>query len=715
MKVAFQQEDIQLLSSILQEELILEMPSVPVLEVKCAVTKDQLMILTQHPPGVSVDTDKIFTVLEESLQWQSQYHDEKIQLYVRVSGEKLPYSKKLITVQAKEAPEVPEIQLPEFNNDLDHNGSNDNGSDDNGSNKQVIFPPLEIPEISPPVTEDIIANNPFSSLIDDETSNPDFASLTDENISDNHHSSDNSFNSDTILSFNRSFESDVTFSSDISLSNDDDLENESANSFESDVSFGSDISLSNDDDLENESANSFESDVSFGSDISLSNDDDLETEHEEIYDPFEDEEHLSSTKKPFSPPPIPIIVGAVLGIAVIFGGGTFFMTRACIVGQCQELQTAAQFKTESQQVLSKATSEKELIPLQQQLNQVIDGLKTIPQFSPRYQEAQELTNNFSQQLTKINSVIQALQAGSQAEQSSQKPATSLDELRSRQALWRKAITPLESVKSSSELSQIVKTKLPSYKNNLQTINKQLLTEEAWQKKLATAKTVADAAIKRQAAARSANDWQRVEFGWKGAVNTLKSIPNTSTAYTEAQTLLIDYQQKLTLARNTAGRETRAVQNYQQATSFANQAKTYENKNQWQSAVLSWEQAVKTAQQVSQDSLQYSQAQALIEPYSIALAQAKEKFQLYGNLDQTRADLNSTCVNGIRFCNFTIENGRIIVRLTADYDQRLLSGSPELQNHFSTLQQALGVISENSNLPVFLYNSQGQERYMKNPQ
>ncbi|NES99854.1 MAG: hypothetical protein F6K62_07320 [Sphaerospermopsis sp. SIO1G2] len=733
MKVAFQQEDIQLLSSILQEQLRIEIPSVPVLEVRCAVKTEQLMILTQHPQEVSVDTDKIFAILEESLQWQSQYHNEMIQLYVRVSGEKLPYTKKLITVKAKEVPEFPELQLPETRDEqdleqsLEDNSSSNNGNN-NGSTQEVIFPPLEIPEISTSITEDIISNHdhPISSIIEDETPDRSFGAfkddetlnnsdngLTDEHISDTIPNSDTSVDSDTILEeYNNSFNSNVQFSNDQLLLdelNDQDLDDQDNHQNQD---FGSLTSLLDDqllDDqlLDDQLLDDQEQDLEI-------NDLSLEAE-EEVFDPFDNAEEIEKSKKlPLQLPPIPVIIGLVLVLISIFGGGTFFMIRACIIGQCPELQTAEQLKTESQKLLSQATSEQELIPLQKSINQVISDLKSIPQFSPRYQEAQQLTNNFSQKSTQINSVIQALQTASQAETSSQKPATSLDELRNRQTLWRNAITPLESVKSSPELSQIANAKLPTYKNKLQAINQQLLTEEGWQKKLATSQTIATTALKRQAEAKSVSDWQRVELGWKQAVNTLQSIPQNSTAHTEAQTLLKNYQQQFTLARNISGREQRAVQNYQQAMRFASQAKNHENNNNWQSAVAAWDQAIRTAQLVSSESLQHSQAQALIAQYSQASAQAQQKFQLYGNLDQTRADLSNTCVNQTRFCTFSIEDGTIIVRLTPEYDRRLLNGSPELQIHFSTVQQALGVISDNSNLPIYLYNSQGQERYMKNP-
>ncbi|MEA5575738.1 hypothetical protein [Anabaena sp. UHCC 0451] len=669
MKVTFQKEDIQLLASILQEQLLLELPSAPVIQVKCAIQNDELMILTQHPPGVTVDTEKIFTILEESLQWQSQYHHERVQFYVRVSGEKLPYAKHSIIIEAKGIQEDHYISLSEASN-ASHPGTPKN---------QLIFPPLEIPGLSATGTDKNISDNSFSSIIDDHLpTDTSFSSLTDNNIADNRFSSQED-------------------------------EEISDNSFGSDNSFSSDTLFSSD--------NSFSSDTTFSSNNSFIDDRKNELLEEEKFDPFAGGQNLSKKKSLSLPslPPIPILLGGVLGVAVFFGGGVFFLSRACVIGTCQALNTAEQFQDESQQLLRRAKSQQELLGLQQQLDQAISDLQVIPQWSPRYQPAQELTLSFSERSTKIKQVVKALETASAAEQKTQTPAASLDEIRNRQTLWRQAITPLESIKPNHELYALVQTNLPKYKSNLQAINQQLLDEEAWQKKLATAKNVAESANNRQINAKSGNDWQRVQFAWQEVVNNLKSIPKTSTAYQEAQSLLVDYQPRFTLARNISKREIAAAKIYQQAVNFASQAKKYEAQNQWQAAVASWQQALQTAKQISADTSNYSQAQLLIQPYSSALTQAQTKQQLYGNLTQTRADLGKTCVNGMRFCTFTIEDQGIIVRLTPQYEKALQNGNPDIQSHLQTLQQALGVISENANLAVFLYNSQGEERYMKRPE
>jgi hypothetical protein len=119
--------------------------------------------------------------------------------------------------------------------------------------------------------------------------------------------------------------------------------------------------------------------------------------------------------------------------------------------------------------------------------------------------------------------------------------------------------------------------------------------------------------------------------------------------------------------------------------------------------------------VGQDTSYFNQAEPLIETYTASLKQAQEQFQLYGDLTQTRAELNSTCTSTIKICTFTIKNQKISVRLTPEYDRLFEANNPQIQSHFQSLKDALTAISQNAQLPVFIYNAQGQERDMRQPQ
>ncbi|MHC5758762.1 hypothetical protein [Nostoc sp.] len=583
MKVAVQQEDLQLLAKTLQEQLLVEVSTAEVFEVKCAVNKDGLMILTQHASDVIVDAQLIFAVIEEVLQSLAPQKKQRVQCFLRVFGEQLPYAKCFLALKQTER-------------------WGDGGMEGWG-----------VEEAGEAIS--------YSS-------------------------------SSSALTYSPSIDG---------------------------------------------------------------------AEEEELFDPFADVPNLSALKPGFQVKPI-LLGAALLGI-VVLGGGAYFLTRPCVMSECKEIQNAEEVKTKSPQLMRHAKSEKELLAIQQQLAAASTALNIIPSWSPRYQVSKELKASLSGRSEKISQVVMALQTASLATQKVQTPAYSLEELQARQHLWRQAIAPLEAISSSSELYGLVQGKLLNYRVHLHAVNQQIFTEEKWLKKLTAAKAVAVAAEKRQATAKSLNDWQKVQSTWLVVVNTLNTIPRTSAGYQEAQKLLIDYKPKLAVARDRATKERFAVKSYQQALSTANQAKVYQQQNQWQAAATYWDQALQTAKQISEDSLYYTQAQSLIEPYSAALKQAQEKVQVVSSLQQTRTDLDKTCINGIRICTFSVDNAGIIVRLTAEYDQIRQNNlanpysensdtAVDVTNHLQILREALAVISDNANVSLFLYDSQGQVIYTR---
>jgi tetratricopeptide (TPR) repeat protein len=576
MKVAVQQEDLQLLAKTLQEQLLVEVSSAEVFEVKCAVKKDGLMILTQHQSDVTVDAQIIFAVIEEVLQSLTPHREQQVQCFLRVFGEQLPYAKCFFALK----------QAGRWG------GAG-------GAGEEY-----------------------FSAI------------------------------SSSALTYSPSLD---------------------------------------------------------------------EVEEEEPFDPFADVPNLPTAKRTFQIKPILLGV-ALVGIAVL-GGGAYLLTRPCVMSECKEIQNAQQLKTKSPQLMRRAKSEKELLVVVQQLAIGSAALNAIPNWSPRYQKSEELKASLSGRAGKINQVVKALQTGSLATQKVQTPASSLEELQARQHIWRQAIAPLETISPDSELYGLAQGKLLNYRVRLHAVNQQIFTEEKWLKKITAAKAVASVAEKLQASAKSLNEWQKVRSTWLVAINALNSIPLTSSRYQEAEKLLVDYKPKLVAARDRTTKEQLAAKTYQQAVSAANQAKVYQQQNQWQAAATYWDQALQTAKKVSQDSLYYTQAQSLIEPYSAALKQAQEKLQVVSSFEQTRADLDKTCINGIRICTFTIDNAGIIVRLTPEYDQVRQNNlanpysensetAVDVTNHLQILREALAVIGDNANLSLFLYDSKNQVIYTR---
>lgn len=446
----------------------------------------------------------------------------------------------------------------------------------------------------------------------------------------------------------------------------------------------------------------------------------------EAFDPLADAPDLSdsSTSKPALQVKT-IQVGAAFGVIAALLGA-YFLTRPCVMFECKEIQTAKQLQRSFRQLAHSPKSEQELPHVQQQFEKASASVKTIPPWSPRYREAEQLSVSLFVQSEKINQVSRAFDMGSQAAQKSQTPAKSYQELEARQQLWRVAIAPLEGISPNNELYGLAQPKLLLYRTSLQYVKQQLLTEEKWLKKLGIAKAVAITATKREVAAKSLADLQKVQYTWQLAVNALTAIPRNSLRYQEAQKLLAEYKPFLATARERATIELLAAKTYNQAVNAASLAKRYEQQNQWQAAVAHWDQALRATKQIAKDSLYYSQAQLLIEPYSNAAKQAQEKLQVASLFQKTRTDLDKICYGAIRVCNYTVDKLEIRAALTLEYEQMLQSnlmtvsdqGDPKtvarVTNHFESLQQALEVISENANLPVVVYNVQGNAIHAYTP-
>lgn len=592
MTVAVQQEDLQILARTLQEQFLAEIPSGEVFQIKCAVNKDELMILAQHPASINVDKDHVFSVIEEVLQSLAPYREQCIQCYLRKTGEKLPYAKSSLMIKGNE--------------------------------------PIE-----PPVPEENVLQEEAGEEILDEG---------------------------------------LPFSS-----------------------------------------------AAFPLSYSSSGSRNKHETEEDLFDPLAGTPDLLETAS-HKKLPLTYLGIALLVMVVVGGGVAYVLTRPCVMSECPELQAAEELKTQTRQRLSRVKSDNELATIKQQLDTTAEGLGVIPWWSPRYQPATALKSSLSVQSEKINQVLQALQAAVVAEQKMQTPANSQEELKARQHLWRQAIAPLESVNPNSELYRLISPRLLRYRVNLQTINQQIAATEKWLKKLVDAKAVASVAARRETNAKTIQDWQKIQSTWQIVVNALNVIPPASTGYQEAQQLLLEYKPKLARARDRVTLEELGAKNYQQLISVAKQAKVYEQQQQWQAAVLYWEQALQAAKQISSDSLYYNQAQSLVPAYSEALKQAQEKLQLNNAWQQTRTDLEKTCSSGIRICNFTVDEKGIIVRITPEYEQMLQSSISDpsnhssaiadVANHWQSLQEALTVISENANLPLFIYNNQNQTIYIR---
>ncbi|MFM5886932.1 MAG: hypothetical protein ACKPFD_09865 [Dolichospermum sp.] len=515
MNITIEQQELQVLSNILQTRLAAKVRNIRDFQVKCAIKNDLLMILTEHDSEVTVDTQQVFEVLAQTLQSQFNYKNQHIQFFLRIVGDKLPYAKYFL-----------DSLMPTVKKDTS------------------LIEPIPDSFVSSPQAPFLNNSSPDSILHNPSGHEDPFHEIAQE-------------------------------------------------------------------------SDSF------------------------VYVPGQPKKrHLLRSFPPAS------IIGTSVFIVFLYLSGTFVLHRGCVILECQELQTAKKFQGEYQQKIKSTKSDLELLAIQQKLDQILADLQKIPQWSPRYRESQELVKNFSQKLLKINQIVQALQTAKSLEKTTINPPQTSRELRNRYNLSKQAIARINTIKPESEFYQLVQGNLPKYQNSLKVINQQLIKEESWLEKIASAKTLGEAAIKDQVTAKSVTDWQQVKFNLQTAINTLKTIPQDSFSFQDASKLLAAYQSKIIVADDNLKREKLLAVSSQQVVTFMNQVK---------------------------------------------------------------ADLNKTCISDIKICTFAVAKDKIDIRLTVEYKSLLQANNPTMQLHFQSLQNALKVISEKYQLPVFIDNYQGQKQ------
>ncbi len=395
MTVATRADNLQLLANNLQEHLRADVPSGEFFEVRCAVKNYQLMILTQHPQGVAVDTENIFTVLKEALSNNSrEYQQEKIDIFLRVVGVKLPYAKRSLTLEKQY----------------------------DGENIKQVEEDFSVPDSS------ALTYSPILEVDSDSYNLAEIPVLPDNS-------------QPKLTGFN-----------------------------------------------------------------------------------------------------IKLMVLAVIGVIVSATlGGAYVATRPCLIQACNQLKTAQYLNNSYGELIDQINSDQDLARLQRKIDLARINLRQIPGLSPYSQQSQQLSLSLSQKSEEIQQVFTAFQAAQIAQQKSKTPASNLKQLQDRRRLWRQAISPLEAIKRDREVYQLAQEKIASYRANLQAVNAQLQKEDRYTRKITSAKAVAIVAEKRQATAKTLQDWQKVEATWQVAVNALTSIPAKSPAYSDAQKLISEYR------------------------------------------------------------------------------------------------------------------------------------------------------------------------------
>lgn len=403
-------------------------------------------------------------------------------------------------------------------------------------------------------------------------------------------------------------------------------------------------------------------------------------------------------------------IGSLVLLALIY-----LVARPCVFGQCQEIDLAKQKAAESEQIAKGKPSKTEIFDAQVQLRESIELLESIPFWSSYASEAEALLILYEPSAAGLNRVVAAINSATEATALAKQSSLPASNWREIQQLWQEAIDNLQQVPQNNRFYPLAHSKISLYRQNLAEISQRLQRERQAGENLQIAQETASIAELRHKSAQSLENWQLTYATWDTAIKKLKEIPQGTTAEREARFLLANYSEKIKIARDRRDLEQSATNAYKQALSLEKLAKISESKKEWSKAIDRWRNALASLKKVPQNSFQYSQTQILISSYSNYLNNANAKLQFSFKLERASKDLQKTCTGVNNICDYTIDDTQIKVKLTPSYIQEVwqtalkakvqnsFNTQIKLLEHIATLEKGFQTISNNTGLPVKVYN------------
>lgn len=411
------------------------------------------------------------------------------------------------------------------------------------------------------------------------------------------------------------------------------------------------------------------------------------------------------------------VAGASAGIAILVAGG-YALTRPCVIGRCEAIAEARQTNRSALQNLEADKSTQTLNAARSELAQSRDRLDAIPPWSLHHSQAQSLLETNQKWATMLDRAAVALSKAGLAAQKAQNPPHTVAEWQEIRALWQEAIDRLQEVPEVSPAYGLAQEKLKQYRRNRQAIDRRLELEQEGQKQLNAAESAAQIARARQSVADDLGSWRLVHATWQTAMNALQRIPEGTVAHQEAQQRFLEYEPHLATARERRSQEQISVNTYNQALRVADRAKNFEQKGQWGDAMSHWRTALTLVQQVPKGTAYHKQAQPLVDTFATALDRAATLQKTAIAIQSARNDLNRTCAGSPVICTANVSSDVIKIRLTPGYVQQVrqtasaaqTSGDRQtsfrLQDHVRGLIEAFKTISNNTEIPIEVYDPKG---------
>lgn len=422
-----------------------------------------------------------------------------------------------------------------------------------------------------------------------------------------------------------------------------------------------------------------------------------------------------------------ILSGTGLGLVLLIGG-IYVLSRPCSLAWCQPLFEAEQLAADASRVFRSASaSDASILTARERLERAMTLVKRIPPWSKYRDRANFFVSDYQEPLENLATMAKALEIESRAIALADDSPLSFAQLDNIRPLWIAAIAELKKIPQSSQAYSLAQTKLESYQQQVDRLDRKLAAEQKATVSLEAAKQSARVAKMRFNNAQSLDDWQAVDLAWQTAIQKLKDVEPKTTAYQESQKLLEIYLPQSIAVGKRKQQEESATNLYQKALEQAQLARRSQEQKAWANAVSHWRNALLYVKQITPNTFQYAQAQPLVAFYSLAFDRAQTQLKSEQELEQVRRELDDICSGKSQSCSYSVAETVIQLRLTPSYLQQLwqtalqakaegnLQTQIELLNHLSRLEQILQNLSNQTKKKIEVYNSEGALMMSYQPQ
>jgi tetratricopeptide (TPR) repeat protein len=402
---------------------------------------------------------------------------------------------------------------------------------------------------------------------------------------------------------------------------------------------------------------------------------------------------------------------AGLGLCLTtFAGSFYLVSQPCLVRTCLPFEAAQRIGTSVTQMLQAANTWEDLERARSQLGLANLQLDRVPSWSRYGLQAQQQRSRYQSLALAIEPMQAALKQATLATQKTQGDALPIDSWREIAKIWDSVISQLKAIPSNSPLYSMAQDKLRQFQASQRQVEQRLTKEQEGQRLLVEARRLAAPLSD----PTTLSDLEGTQSRLQQVVELLNAIPKATTAYEDAQQILATYESQLAAATNQQSQQQQAIDDYRRATEIASEARRLETQQEWSSATEQWQAAIASLQGIGISSPNYSEAQGQLGEYTIALKQAEQRASRSGAVAQARTALDGICSGTPTICTVEVTPDRIAVRLTAAYQQAVLTAGTigdadskvQAVDHVKTLELALQTTSDNARIPLELYDPDG---------